>query len=373
MNTGYGDTSVNVFLEAAVSSGKNMTLYVLKYTGSVFAAVYGLYATITDFHVHKDGKKVLSTRGYIGIGLLFAASVLSLSSDIVKDYSEYAAKLDQDRKDAAASKALDDQLNAEIEKTAENTNLLTRALYNLQRAAKPIRDLTLAYDVQVPAEDKDLVVLGNGIGPTVPFKGLDGKKVCISTLLNPPDPAKNRVAYDVLYQLVLRVAFYKKDIKPEQKFQELIRNFPPSFAFDKKTIANTRIQTRSPHFILYDSPGRLRLAVREATLSPADQTAYVQQSFDMTSVLDLLKSRALITIEPSVSNISSIAESIRKKFVISRLTLMMFGEIQPFIFNAQNVAPITNVDGYTVYYGKFSDLFHQGPYPFPFGPGTYCE
>jgi len=373
IDLGCWHMSIHLLVQAAATSDKNTTLYVLKYTGSVFAALYGLYATITDFHIDKDGKKALSRKGYFGIGLLLVASVLSLSSDVFKDLSEYKAKVLQNHKDDVARKALDDQLRAEIDKTTENTSLLTRALTSLQRAAKPIKDLTVSYDVRVPADDKELAALGNGISVSAPFKGLDGKKVCISTLLNPPDPIKHRTAYDALDQLVLRIAFYNKDIKPEQNLQELDRNFRPGFVFHKLTLASTQIQTRSPHFIFYDSPGRLRLAVRQATLNQAEQTAWVQQSFDMSAVSDLLGSRVLITIEPPASGVSSSALLIRKKFVISHLTLAMFGEIQPFVFNVQNVTPFRNVDGYTVYYGKFSDLFHQGPEPFLFGPATYCE
>lgn len=63
----------------------------LKYVGSVTAALYGLWATVTDFHEVRDGKKVLTRKGYLGIVLLIAASSLSLFSDVGKDRHDRAA------------------------------------------------------------------------------------------------------------------------------------------------------------------------------------------------------------------------------------------------------------------------------------------
>src|SRR5437879_3634749 len=73
----------------------NMTswLIVLKYTGGFFAAFYGVYATLTDFRVKRNGKRVLSSKGYFGIGLLTLSAILGLSSDGLKDLKE---KLERD-------------------------------------------------------------------------------------------------------------------------------------------------------------------------------------------------------------------------------------------------------------------------------------
>ena len=60
----------------------------IKYLGGVIAAVYGVFATFTDFHEKKHGKKVLSKAGRYGLAILAISSIWSLSSDILKDRLE---------------------------------------------------------------------------------------------------------------------------------------------------------------------------------------------------------------------------------------------------------------------------------------------
>jgi hypothetical protein len=89
----------------------DILLLALKYMGSIVAASYGLYATLTDFHEVKDGQKVLSKKGYIGVTLLLLSSVIALSSDIFKDYKE-----DQDKHRTAEEMAKKDAQNKEESK-----------------------------------------------------------------------------------------------------------------------------------------------------------------------------------------------------------------------------------------------------------------
>ena len=63
-------------------------LVFLKYSGAILTAIYGVYATVTDFHESRDGKKRLSKKGYCGIALLIISSLLALSTDILKDSRE---------------------------------------------------------------------------------------------------------------------------------------------------------------------------------------------------------------------------------------------------------------------------------------------
>ena len=73
-------------------------LIVLKSTGSIIAATYGVYATLTDFREQKDGKRVLSRKGYLGIALLLVSAILSLSTTAIKDYKD---KVDRDVRQAS--------------------------------------------------------------------------------------------------------------------------------------------------------------------------------------------------------------------------------------------------------------------------------
>ena len=73
----------------------DQVLVFLKYGGSVATAAYGIYATLTDFHEQRNGRKVLSKRGYFGIGLL----VLVGSQLIISFYRTYVARSAEQRSD----------------------------------------------------------------------------------------------------------------------------------------------------------------------------------------------------------------------------------------------------------------------------------
>lgn len=82
----------------------DLLLIILKYTGGFIAAAYGVYATLTDFREEKDGKKILSKKGYIGIALLITSSVLALSTDAFTDYNEKQKKRQEDEERTNAAK-----------------------------------------------------------------------------------------------------------------------------------------------------------------------------------------------------------------------------------------------------------------------------
>ncbi len=59
--------------------------FALKLIAAVVSALYGFYATVTDFRVEKNGQKVLSRKGYFGLALLVIATAVSLSTDMTKE------------------------------------------------------------------------------------------------------------------------------------------------------------------------------------------------------------------------------------------------------------------------------------------------
>lgn len=63
-------------------------MFLLKLIAAAFAAVYGFYATVTDFRVERNGQKVLSTKGYIGLALLVLSTAVSLSYDVSREKRE---------------------------------------------------------------------------------------------------------------------------------------------------------------------------------------------------------------------------------------------------------------------------------------------
>jgi hypothetical protein len=107
---------------------------VLKYTGAAFAALYGIYATLEDFHATKNGKKMLSKKGRFGITLLVVASSITFISDWRKDIDD--AEKDRKALDkqqeltkqySAIDQSLDDQRKSIVAQRGELSKEITEA------------------------------------------------------------------------------------------------------------------------------------------------------------------------------------------------------------------------------------------------------
>jgi hypothetical protein len=65
-------------------------LLVIKYAAEGLTALYGLYATVSDFHETRNGKRILSWRGYLGIAFLVFATFLTIFNERERDLRENA-------------------------------------------------------------------------------------------------------------------------------------------------------------------------------------------------------------------------------------------------------------------------------------------
>lgn len=112
----------------------NTFLLIVKYTAAALSGAYGIYATLTDFHEQKNGKRVLSTKGVLGIFLLVAIAVLGLTSDALQDVKEKQRA----REDAQKQKRMLDQqqsMNTSVSAELQNTKTIS---VNLQDAIAQI-------------------------------------------------------------------------------------------------------------------------------------------------------------------------------------------------------------------------------------------
>jgi hypothetical protein len=104
------------------------TLTILKYSGSALAALYGVYATLVEFKKEKEGRKVLTRSGFIGIAFLIVVSGVGLLSDRFKDIKDRAENANTAANQAKVSDMLQRQLdstkalNAELQEQYENNN-----------------------------------------------------------------------------------------------------------------------------------------------------------------------------------------------------------------------------------------------------------
>jgi hypothetical protein len=147
---------------------------ILKYTGSIVAGFYGLYATLTDFKEEKNGKKVLSSKGRRGIVLLACATILSISADAAKDYNEVGErKRERDRRDASdilqqnmqtklgneldQTKTINSNLSSTSAKIDRNLIATSHVLSEVERAADPIPQNLRVRAIFTVAGDQPLV------------------------------------------------------------------------------------------------------------------------------------------------------------------------------------------------------------------------
>lgn len=128
-------------------SSEELVPIILKYVGGTIAAFYGLYATLTEFRVEKEGKKVLTTKGYIGIVLLVCSSLLALTTNAVTDVNENKKKLKEANDRLEAAKVEEQQRNESKERDLQSLQSLDEQLgvsettaNQLQTASKEIKD-----------------------------------------------------------------------------------------------------------------------------------------------------------------------------------------------------------------------------------------
>lgn len=167
---------------------------IVKYTASVVSGVYGIYATLNDFHVEKDGKKVLSRTGHLGIALLIFSTLLAISSDIFKDSKEKTqAKKDDEKREqllkgeqqiaselrdqVKISHGMSTQLDASGEALQKQVNKTSAVLRTARRATMPIPEnllISVAFDIpSTQASIRDYVHRLDSSPPTYPNKGPD--------------------------------------------------------------------------------------------------------------------------------------------------------------------------------------------------------
>jgi hypothetical protein len=134
-----------------------------KIMGSVFAGLYGLYATVTDFHTTSYGKQRLSKKGKWGLTLLLLATVISVTSDGVKQKIDLnSARAESKRRDAETARiqAINAQVDRQLAESASMSLNLKSALdiarESNQRAAQNIAETHRLLD---PIQDSMLAEL----------------------------------------------------------------------------------------------------------------------------------------------------------------------------------------------------------------------
>jgi hypothetical protein len=147
---------------------------------TVFSGLYGLYAVVTDFHETRNGKRVLSRAGRIGVAMLLTSGALNIWADGHKKKEEAAAqqevidrlntsvdKAESMSKQLAATKAELDVASKDIKDTSSNTNNVLgrtgRLLDQTRRSMLPLTDLEADAEVAIPLSQKLLARYGDRV------------------------------------------------------------------------------------------------------------------------------------------------------------------------------------------------------------------
>lgn len=153
----------------------------VKVSSSVLAGAYGIYATITDFHELKDGRKRLTARGRLGLALLLLATIVGITSDGFKEKQERdrqiqeRARLERDQRERDAEtkrlEAISENLRSDLEiatgtqqKLADTSSALqktavisTETLHTSQRLLDPIpSQVKILATFQIPVDQAEI-------------------------------------------------------------------------------------------------------------------------------------------------------------------------------------------------------------------------
>lgn len=158
--------------------------FILKLIAVMVSALYGFYATITDFRVERNGHKVLSRKGYFGLALLVLATAVGLSTErldekaaaetadalktLISEANELQTNLKATsgalQKQVAESQAIAVKLNrtgkqleaarSSIEKNVATTGSILR---QTNRLSDPIKRDGLRLEVSIEIDDQPLL------------------------------------------------------------------------------------------------------------------------------------------------------------------------------------------------------------------------
>jgi hypothetical protein len=384
---------------------------ILKYTGSIIAGFYGIYATLTNFRADKDGKKILTMKGYIGITLLFLSTTLSLSTNAIKDYQDFndkirAANAERIKTEEARAReqAVMERLNRQLqlsEKTSidlakqlgistgisdnldqaatsieQNAHATQNLLFDTDRVMHPIKDVRFSFWTSVPMNDPHLQSyrnrLNGGIKNLLPRLSLGGQaidgvfvsqgednrpvKITISpgsTLL--PDRGRELLAYTVLNYAEIELSFYQAPIKPREFSDPLGKR---RYEADLQMSITSSIQARGVdggHQVEYDlRNGQVRI---DAFRVPSDPQFW-KSNGKIVGVPDLLSSQVVIRL-PSVmvsgdQSADQFLKAIRTKFELDTLVLNL-SDGREFWLRATEFKRYVDHNGFPFYMARISE------------------
>jgi len=311
-------------------SPKEILFEVVKCVASIVMAAYGLYATFTDLRVEKHGRKVLSRKGYVGVGLLIVGVVLSIGADWWKDRDEASEhRSDEQRQSKLLSQEQQalSRLDDQVQKTSDIANGLgeqqrlskeniraTQSVFNqTQRALEPIKGFSADFRLRIPRDQPEVDAYVRGLNEHIMriFKdgtpalntpsysvGQMGSDVPVDIRIKPgspllPDRQQQPRVRQTLEVAVLELDFYREAARAEAFLRGRIIGSPQP---DLRVILPSWLDVPpdSPDGLLVDfdlTKGELYL---DASAKPAPDSSLWKANGKIVSVSDLLRSHMIM-------------------------------------------------------------------------------
>jgi hypothetical protein len=262
-------------------------------TGAVFAGLYGLYATVTDFHKTEHGKKVLSRKGKVGLSLLLLATVLNVTSGAFKQRADLISSHEESKKrdaETARIQSINNQLGTELAASATMSSSLKDALRTLSQTDETTaQNLKATERLLDPIHDSTIAEAYFRIPIDQPFVR----------------PYVNRVKNTGFALRVDQDSFPKENVPDEEILYRFLTRLTVQIIFTKNLGHNTlafRMECKSPH----DDSLNTEMKLDSRDLRLLCRTLASKQSDDGSfhSYSDLLGARIRITVADFVTPVT---------------------------------------------------------------------
>jgi hypothetical protein len=309
---------------------KEILFEVVKCVASIVMAAYGFYATFADLRVQKYGRKVLSKKGYVGIGLLIVGVVLSIGTDWWKDRDEASEqRSDQQRQskllsqEQQALKQLDDQVQKtrviaedleEQERLSKQNIGATRSVFNqTQRTLEPINGFSAYFRLKIPRDQPEIDAYVRSLNENIvrifkngtpalstPSYSVDqmGSDLPVDIRIKPgsallPDRAQQLRVRQTLETAALDLDFYREAARDEPSLRErIIGNTKPDLRVILTSWLDAPPDSPDGLLVVFDlTKGELYL---DASARPIPNFSVWNTNGKIVSVFDLLMSHMVM-------------------------------------------------------------------------------
>jgi hypothetical protein len=268
-----------------------------KWIATFFTFLYGLYATVTDFHIKDDGKPKLTSTGKKGIAFLCIVAMISWVADAGKELADSRSEITKlkDEKDRLQDEQTKYEtlftginnsnigLNSSLHVLQGQTESLNDVLYQAERIRRPLSQMTMSYELTFSTDRQELQGF---MRDNRDIAGGQHRSGCNMQLLKTKSLQADGDLSKLFRTAGVKVAFYRHPINLSSAFRDTqyvgyqSENYVSTNDFQLLTLTGS-------------DRGRVHLVVEESKMDRGDDNGSI------SDLPTLAESYAYITIEPS--------------------------------------------------------------------------